>query len=283
MDVLVVAPREQIETVDHKPQEPTEILAASALVCRATTLFRFELDPRGDFFARCRVPVVVIEGAVGEFNLDHIPAPAIMAKLRDPLGLVAVWTRSPATGKRHPWVAHAITAAHKRRGEIEVYAPGSTACISRFELINAEREVVAQACTTQGQAAVRALAKQHPDAVAVRVVVDFGECERHYTPALALATPFTPPHTPPAPTSAAPPSPRRARIKHSTPNPDELPQHLTQAPDEPQNLEKGLFSGVNDQEIQSPQSKDLTSPQLLAPITNAPRLDSLQERAFAPS
>lgn len=273
MDVLVVAPREQIETVDHKPQEPTEILAASALVRRATTLFRFELDPRGDFFAGCRVPVVVIEGAVGEFNLDHVPAPAILAKLRDPIGLVAVWGRSPCTGRRHPWIAHAITTAHKRRGEIEVYAPGSTACISRFELLDAEREVVAQACTTHGQAAIKELAKQHPDAVAVRVAMDFGPQERHYTPPILLApSPRTPPQAPPTPASAAPPPRPRARVKHSTPNPDELPQHLAQAQNKPQSLEKEPFSSNNDQETQAQRSKDLTSPRLWAPLVDEARL-----------
>lgn len=224
MDVLVVAPREQIEDAT---KEPTAILEASPLVCHAETLFRFESDRVGDFWAKTRKPIVVIDGDPGEYNTGHIPAPVVLAKLRDPLGLVAVWGRSPQTGKRSPWVAHAITAVHRRRGEVEVYAPGNTNCISRFELLNKAFEPVASLCTTQGQAAARDLAKQHPDAVALRVAIIFDDHERHYTPPLALApAAATPPQTPTTPASAAPQMRPRTRPKHSTPNPDELPQHL---------------------------------------------------------
>lgn len=223
MNVLIVAPPE----LDQEPKEPTEILEGSGLVRRAMTLFRFELEPLAAFCARARVPVVVLEGAPGFYAICDSPAPIVLAKMRDPIGVVAVWGRSMRAGGRSPWVAHAITTAHRRRGEVEVYAPGSPACLSRFELLTPDGHVAAWVCTTQGQAAARELAKQHPDAVALRIAVHFDDRERHYTPPVALGTTTkTPPQTPPTPASAAPALRPRTRPKHSTPNPDELPQHL---------------------------------------------------------
>lgn len=201
---------------------------ASALLQGATMIFHAEGELGfWPHLAKTRTPTVRVKPPYTEAARAEL-----LAQLRAPWGLVAVWPRVAPTPRapRHAGVHALLIAAFRKGAQVEAYLPGSGGCVSFFELYteaaDPHAEPLARVNTTAGRDAVRELVKAHPEARRVALVVQPNPSERHVLSSVPLVKQGAPPvpSTPSTPLSAAPTRPPRQAQR--TPDPDPTPRHL---------------------------------------------------------